>query len=247
MMDTPTRVVFLFDIDGTILLAGPLAEESYRDAFFAVLGKPYSIRTVDCAGRTDPWIVREVLLRHGHVREADTAEIREAIFAHFLAGMRKRLQQGMRARLIDGVAESLGWLERQPMVSLGLLTGNLESGARIKLEAARVYTDFLAGAYGSDHHDRNMLGPLALARFEQFHACQIHPRQFWIVGDSVHDILCARAAGFRVLAVASGNTPRDVLAQEAPDILEDGLSISVFERILAHCSVAGTSIAGGWE
>lgn len=244
-MDIPSRVIFLFDIDGTILLAGPLAGESYQDAFFAVLGKPYSIHSVDCSGRTDPWIVREVLLKHGHTREAADSSVCEAVFTHFLAGMKKRLKQGMRARQIAGVAESLAWLEQQSMVSLGLLTGNLESGARIKLEAAQVKTPFLAGAYGSDHLDRNMLGPIAQARFEQVHGCRIRPDQFWIVGDSIHDILCARAAGFKVLAVATGNTSREELAQESPDILVDRLSIPVFEKILAHCFVTTDSVTGG--
>lgn len=243
-MESSEKVVFLFDIDGTLLLAGPLAEESYRDAFAAVMGVPYSIRTVDCSGRTDPWIVREVLLKHGHENEAHDPVIHKDVFSHFLAGMRTRLASGIRARILDGVTESLAWLEQQPGVVLGLLTGNLEDGARIKLEAASITTSFCIGAYGSDHHDRNRLGPIAKQRFEDYLGQSVCADRIWIVGDSVHDIACARAAGFRVMAVASGSTSPAELALSKPDSLVERLSVSAFQKILSDVN-APISAAGG--
>jgi phosphoglycolate phosphatase-like HAD superfamily hydrolase len=242
-MTQGARVFFLFDIDGTILLAGALAEESYRDAFAAVMGRPYSIRSVDCSGRTDPWIVREVLELHGHEREAQDPEIHQQIFSHFLEGMRTRLGQGMRARILAGVRESLAWLEAHPSVVLGLLTGNLEAGANLKLSAAGVETKFLTGAFGSDHHDRNYLGPIALSRFSRLHGSDCLPDQVWIVGDSIHDIACARVAGFKVLAVSSGNTPHEMLEKHAPDVLVTSLSIEVFTSIIER-STAESKISG---
>ncbi|HPH03249.1 MAG TPA: HAD family hydrolase [Spirochaetota bacterium] len=235
-MESCGKIVFLFDIDGTLLLAGALAEESYRDAFAAVTGKPYSIRTVDCSGRTDPWIVREVLLNNGHGAQAHDPVVHEQVFTRFLEGMRSRLERGFRASVLDGVTDSLAWLEQQPGVVLGLLTGNLEAGARIKLEAASITTRFSAGAYGSDHHDRNQLGPIAKKRLEESLGQKIDPDRVWIVGDSVHDIACARAAGFRVMAVASGSTPAERLASANPDCLVETLSVSSFQALLGGLS-----------
>lgn len=229
--------VFLFDIDGTLLHGGELSVESYRAAFTRVLGQPYSIRAVDCSGRTDPWIVRAVLRHHGHDTLAEDENIRNAIFRHFLEAMRAMVGEGYTTEALPGTREVLNFLGGTPDVTLALLTGNLMEGAHLKLQAAglsRYFGErsFALGAFGSDHHERERLAAIALDRLHHALGDSLPARDVWIVGDSVHDISCARAAGFRVLAVASGSTPRAMLADNNPDILTDALDTEIFRGIL---------------
>jgi phosphoglycolate phosphatase-like HAD superfamily hydrolase len=250
-MPLDKRYVFLFDIDGTLQNSGGLSVESYERAFMRVLGKPYSIRTVDCSGRTDPWIVRAVLREYGHDSLIDDEIVRDRIFAEFIAAMRVCVDKGHKAEALPGVREVLEYLRACEGVTIGLLTGNLKEGACLKLQAAglREYFSeecFLWSAFGSDHADREELALIAkerlLAAFcRPGHEAggllvsgsgrAAHIENAWIIGDSIHDISCARAAGFKVLAVASGNTPRTVLADKNPDVLVDALDPEIFRRI----------------
>ena len=238
-------VVFLFDIDGTLLSAGTLAVESYRAAFARVAGEPYSIRSVDCAGRTDPWIVREVLTHHGrHDLAADESAIAE-IFRIFLRELEDRVTGGTEATVLPGVHAVLERLAGDARAVLALLTGNLLHAARFKLRAAGLERYFARtlggpyplGAFGSDDADRNRLGPIARTRLTRHLGHEPAGEEIWIVGDSVHDIACARAAGFRVLAVASSGTPAETLRARLPDRLVAALDPALFGAILAGDSV----------
>jgi phosphoglycolate phosphatase-like HAD superfamily hydrolase len=229
--------VFLFDIDGTLLHGGGLSVESYCSAFTHIFGEPYSIRAVDCSGRTDPWIVRAVLRHYGLTEFAEDGSILEEIFRHFLTAMRAMVDAGYQAEVLPGVREALDFLGSTPGVTRALLTGNLKEGARLKLQAAELLQyfgeeSFALGAFGSDHHERERLAAIALDRLRHALGDSLQARDVWIVGDSIHDISCARAAGFRVLAVASGSTPRAELADKNPDILIDALDVGIFRRIL---------------
>jgi len=231
------KKVFLFDIDSTLLNSGGLSVESYRAAFTEIIGEPYSIRTVDCSGRTDPWIVSAVLRHYGHGAIADDGAARTEISRHFLAAMRARVAEGYRAEVLPGGAEVLEYLSGDERAILALLTGNLMEGARLKLQAAGIlhyFTErsFLYSAFGSDHPEREQLAFIAFDRLRAALGADLLPRDVWVVGDSVHDIACARAADFRVLAVASGSTSPDLLAERNPDILADALEPETFSRIL---------------
>jgi phosphoglycolate phosphatase-like HAD superfamily hydrolase len=152
--------------------------------------------------------------------------------------MRIHVRDGYKADILPGVPEVLESLRGDARAIVALLTGNLMEGARNKLQAAGLLhyfpeQSFGYSAFGSDHRERDRLGLIALRRLHQSFG-QLEPDAVWIIGDSVHDISCARAAGFRVLAVASGTTPRDILAEQEPDILVDALSREVFQDILAR-------------
>jgi phosphoglycolate phosphatase-like HAD superfamily hydrolase len=110
-------------------------------------------------------------------------------------------------------------LDVEPGVSLGLLTGNLEPCARLKLEPIGANRFFAFGAYGSDDEDRHRLPAIALARAREATGLAFSGEDVVIVGDSVHDVLCGRGLGTRAVAVATGRTPRAVLAEAGPDAL----------------------------
>jgi phosphoglycolate phosphatase-like HAD superfamily hydrolase len=108
--------------------------------------------------------------------------------------------------------------------TLGLVTGNIEGGARIKLGPTGLWPRFPVGAYGSDHMDRRRLPSLAARRAHALLGTAFAPRDVVVIGDTPHDIDCARAFGAVAVAVATGQYPRAELLAERPDHFYEDLS-----------------------
>jgi phosphoglycolate phosphatase-like HAD superfamily hydrolase len=221
-------LLLLFDIDGT-LLSG--AAEAHRDAMFEALRAVHSIRpghralgTVSPAGRTDPEIARAILLRAGVSAERidDRAEeIRE----HCCRAYARLCPNDLSAFVLPGVPELLDSLARREDVILGLLTGNYEPVARLKLARAGIGSFFSAGqgAFGSDAEDRVALP--AIARRRAGTPGRPHPReQTIVIGDTPRDIACARADGVRCVAITSGPYAAAALG-EADQVVADAAGL----------------------
>lgn len=181
-------------------------------------------------GKTDPVIVRE-LFRQKNLEPASWPEVEAKIWEEYPKLLASELHLSQtnpngRHELLPGVESLLEQLQAG-QAKLGLITGNLESTARIKLERFGLNRYFPFGAFASDADDRNHLGPIALARFKALHPELDHPELAqctWIVGDTPRDIHCARACGARVVAVASGNYSLTDLQSHSPDVLLPDLS-----------------------
>lgn len=211
----------LFDIDGTLLSAGAVA----RDSILHALERAYDWRAeaphrdrrrYDFSGKTDPQIVRELVspMVGAEACEEGLARALEL----YLAELERRLLPGTVA-LKPGIPELLRSLSEQEEVTLGLLTGNLERGARLKLTPADLNGYFPFGAFGSDSADRYQLPDLAVRRARESSGRTFSGKAIVIVGDSVHDVACGRSLGVRAVAVATGPTAREALAAEGPDEL----------------------------
>jgi phosphoglycolate phosphatase len=205
--------LLLFDIDGTLLLR---ASREHALALYAAIVDVHGIEipdgAVEKAGRTDLAIARSVLLLAGVDAaqiDARQAEVREATCERYALTAPESLRQCV----APGVPELLEALASRPDIRLSLLTGNLEPVARLKLRRAGI-ADYFAvgqGAYGSDSEDRTDL-PI-VARIRAGSPEQPFPRAHTvIIGDTPHDIACARADGVGVIAVASGPFDADQLA-----------------------------------
>ena len=107
-------------------------------------------------------------------------------------------------RLLPGILPLLAALKPRPDIVLGLLTGNLARGAEIKLTHYGVWHYFEFGAYADDHHDRNQLGYFARQRAREKHGLEIPPERIFVLGDTPHDIACARAIEAKAVAIATG-------------------------------------------
>jgi phosphoglycolate phosphatase len=211
-------VLLLFDIDGTLLEGTTQAVgEAMRAALEEVHGVDTSlIRTqIATAGRTDGEIARAILLDVGVSTEridALAASVRESC-CRSCAGL---LSDDLSRAVLPGVRELLDWLAEQEDVKLGLLAGNYEPIARLKLARAGIGAAFPLGqgAFGSDAEDRTALPAIARRRAGTVQAP--YPRRETIViGDTPRDIWCARADGLRCVAVASGPFRSDALADAA--------------------------------
>jgi phosphoglycolate phosphatase-like HAD superfamily hydrolase len=212
-----THTLVLFDIDGTLLSAGRAARESVLAALAEVYGwESRNGRSHDFSGKTDPQIVRELV-------EADVGRERcEALMEKAHARYLEEFARLLAPEAVvtkPGVPELLARLAAEPRVTLGLLTGNLERGARMKLEPPGLNPYFPFGAFGSDSADRYRLPAIALDRARQWSGRTHSGKSIVIVGDSVHDVLCGRPLGVRAVAVATGPTPAARLAETGPDAL----------------------------
>jgi phosphoglycolate phosphatase-like HAD superfamily hydrolase len=121
------------------------------------------------------------------------------------------------ARLCEGVLPLLDALEQQERVTLGLLTGNIEYGARRKLRAVGVAFDrFVVNAFGSDHEERPQLPLVAQQRASAFFGVPMSGDRMVIIGDTPADIHCGRSIGVRAIGVATGRYSVEDLAAHAP-------------------------------
>ena len=107
---------------------------------------------------------------------------------------------------------------------LGLLTGNVERGAKLKLSHYGIWDFFEFGAFADDHHDRNQLGAFAQRRAQEKHAIDFAAANIDVIGDTPHDIACGKAIGARTIAVTTGSFTREQLAGFKPDRIVDNFS-----------------------
>ena len=219
----------LFDIDGTLLTTGGAGEQALRVAVQERFGRSEDLSGIEIAGRTDSAIARALLAKHA---VPETPENLTALFDGYIAHL-TRLLPTVPGRLLPGVASLLESLRARPDIVLGLLTGNLARGAELKLTHYGVWEYFEFGAFADDHHDRNELGRFACARALERHGVEFSPEQIFILGDTPHDIHCARAIGARAIAIATGAFTREELSRFHPDFLLDDLesAAAVLETI----------------
>ena len=217
--------VILFDIDGTLLTMGRAARDAFAMALSGAAGRPVDPDGYSFSGKTDPQIARDILTLHGVAGGDLEAAIQETIrrYIRLLSGERTYLRD---ARLMPGVREVLDTLSGMREVRLGLLTGNVEAGARAKVGHFDLtdYFDFSLSCFGSDDPDRYRLPALALERASGHLGVDIRPVDLVIVGDSEHDVLCARTVGARAVAVGTGWTDRRTLESLRPHVFLEDLS-----------------------
>jgi len=212
------RLAWLFDIDGTLLTTDGAAREAFAHAVRSRLRLDDDLSDIAFAGRTEPLILADILEKHGQ-RFGDGEE------AGFWGAVVERMENTFhpaRGRLMPGVAGLLDTIEAEPRWAIGLLTGNMSEMARIKLERFGLAKRFRFGAFGEEAPDRNALARLAVERVEREFG--IPARRCVVVGDTEHDIHCARAAGARVVSVATGSRRRVDLESLEPDLMLDDLS-----------------------
>jgi phosphoglycolate phosphatase-like HAD superfamily hydrolase len=213
-------MLFLFDIDGTLLSSHGAGTRAMNAAFQRCFRVPNAFDQVAMAGCTDPWIFRQGYERHS-VKEPFGDALRR-FDADYHALLPDVLASG-RVTLKPGLPDLLRRLAALPHAALGLLTGNFERGAFMKLRAAGIAEFFAAGAYGSDDEDRNRLVPHALRRFAE-KGRVFEAKETTVIGDTPRDIACARAWGCRAVAVATGGHRMEELRPHAPDLLLASLS-----------------------
>ncbi len=213
--------LLLFDIDGTILKTDGLGRRLLEDMLARLCGRPISAEQVSFSGKTDPQIVREILMRNGFSASEADALAPEALAA-YVETARKAIAP-RHIEVLPGVHDLIDHLATRDDVQLALLTGNHEVTAYCKVEAAGLGGFFPFGAFGSDHADRAELPPIAVRRAYDHTGHTYAGKDVVIIGDSVNDVWCGRGIGAFAVAVCTGFTDRATLAAQSPNLLLDNL------------------------
>lgn len=239
--------LILFDIDGTLIDSGEAGTRSLNLAFEEVLAVKHAFGGISMAGKTDIQIIREALDKFGFKTEEKTVgQILKAYTAHLLVEMNND-----RKHIKPGINDILERLSGKRNCVIGLLTGNIEDGAKIKLDAfgltgyfnlSNDLQDFSShegsdaeppplslmpfGAFGSDNEDRNKLLPIAVSRFKAFSGRTVAYEDCVVIGDTPFDVQCAKPYGATVVAVATGPYPAEHLRMTEADMVLGSLSDS---------------------
>ena len=210
--------LFLFDVDGTLVSARGAGRRAMGRALEAVYGLTGPIGSYDFRGKTDPQIVFDLMGAAG-VPPSLVAERLERFYERYLEDLRDEIRRAGGVEVMPGVSELVRRLGERGDAVLGLLTGNIEAGARIKLEPTGLLPHFRVGAYGSDEADRAKLPALAALRAQSLAGEPLAPERVVVIGDTPLDIACARAFGARAVSVATGGHRLEELAAHRPDFL----------------------------
>jgi phosphoglycolate phosphatase len=204
--------LLLFDIDGTLIRGAGMGRRGLERAFaevFDVRVDDYpDVRNVAFGGFTDPRILADMAGALGiepHRFQAHRTQFEEAYYRH----LRVTVAQTADKQLCPGIGDLIPRLAGNPVLLLGLLTGNMERGARIKLDPFGLNSYFAFGGFGSDHEDRATLAVRALeiARARSRHL--IAPERVLVIGDTEHDIAAGRKNGFLTVGVTTGFGSRE--------------------------------------
>jgi phosphoglycolate phosphatase-like HAD superfamily hydrolase len=212
--------VYLFDIDGTLVSTGGAGKAAIESALLAEFELPGLRGQVPYSGRTDRAIVRDLFRMHA-------LEDSPANWEKLRAGYLSRLPVCLTShpgRVLPGIASLLDQLGARCDVAVGLLTGNIRDGARLKLGHFDLFRHFGFGGFGDLHLDRDDVAREALRAMHAHCQGPARVEEIWVIGDTPLDIRCARTIGARVLAVATGLHRREELEAARPDLVLDDLA-----------------------
>lgn len=207
-------MLILFDIDGTLIDSGEAGTRSLNLAFQELFSIKDAFKDIQMAGKTDIQIMKEGLLRHGISIDGNLAHIIERYLRH----LQNEINNPWR-HLKPGIKKLLEDLSQRKESHLGLLTGNLEQGARIKLEPFGLNRYFPTGAFGSDDEDRNSLLPIAIERFKILTGKDFRPEDCIIIGDTPRDVYCSKPYGAKCIGVATGPYRAEALKKAGADVV----------------------------
>lgn len=215
-------MLILFDLDGTLMRGKGLGRPAVEATIKEIFDLEVDLTNHWFGGKTDWFSLIELLTPHGVSGEDIAAKLPE-----YQAAKVRHMEELIKTIpmwALPGALETVEALRERPHLTLGVLTGNVESTALFKLRAVGFDPDwFTVRVFGHEAINRNDLPPLALQRATAQLNRIYAPEDVWIIGDTLHDIECAKINGLRVVAVTTGFQDRDELAAAKPDYLIDDL------------------------
>ena len=218
--------LILFDIDGTLISTAGAGVKAFAAVFDETFGLPGATENIPFAGRTDRGLLRNIFAANDlEPTDQNFRKFEDAYLEH----LARYLPQGHTDPL-PGVWDLIhAFRALNPPPVMGLLTGNHERGAELKLAHYGLWQEFAMGAFGGQYQDRAEVARDALLQGRQLIA-GLQPGEILVIGDTERDIQCARAIGARVLAVATGPNAVSELESFGPDwVTEDLTQINPLE------------------
>lgn len=219
-------MLILFDIDATMIVTGGVGIKAMVAAGRELFGPGFTADGIDFAGRLDPLILGEMLDRSGVARTPENFAAMRRGYGKYLGG---ELEKSQKKRALPGVHELLARVGSHPDATRGLLTGNFQETGSLKLRSCGIDpAQFRVQVWGDESpHDppeRAHLPPIGIERYRKLHGRQVLPGDVTIIGDTPHDIACARAHGCRSLGVATGKFSVEQLDASGADRVVPDLS-----------------------
>ncbi len=211
----------LFDIDGTILTVHGVGSRSLISALEKVFGQEILLNDYSMSGKTDTQIVLELMARVGIGTTEVFLKI-ERVWEYYLQGLEQTLEV-IEPRVFPGIPSLVLRLSQHPQVVLGLLTGNVEQAAWIKLRSVGLDPYFCLGAFGDQAARRDLLPEKAVAKAKMQLGKEFQGKDIVIIGDTPNDIHCGRHLGVKSIAVATGKFSLAQLSLYDPDALFEDL------------------------
>ncbi len=204
----------LFDIDGTLIHTGGAGARALDRAFKYLFGIDGAMKDINPHGKTDPEIVREIFKRKLH-RQPDPLEMKMALF-FYVYFLKHEVDYSLKFRTLPGVKQLLEVLTEKKGILLGLATGNVKQGARVKLSRPGLWGFFAFGGFGSDAENRVKILLKAVERASRIAGNSVKPI---VIGDTPRDVIAAHRAGIPVLAVATSRYSVEDLKNSGADYI----------------------------
>ena len=213
--------LILFDIDGTLINTGGAGGKAMSRAFASICRVENGFAGIPLPGRTDTMILADAFAKWG--LDGDAALLDRFRSAYYDCLADELCRMPATARVLPGVPALLERLAARPATTVGLLTGNYSGAAELKLARFGIWFCFAFGAFGEDAHTREGLVAVAYERARRRGMPQVPPRDVVIVGDTPLDVACGRANGARTVAVATGGSSAECLADAGADLVLNDL------------------------
>ena len=224
-------MIWLFDIDGTLIRSGGAGSSAMAQALAHTFGVTPNLSAIAFAGRTDREIIENLFQAHD-IAHTHTNLVR--FRASYLGWLPKALHANQ-GDVLSGVIPWLDCLQEHALTTIGLVTGNMQASAQLKLEHYGLWLRFAFGGFGDQHRDRDQVAAMAIEAGEMHRGISIDRSQVWIVGDTPNDIQSARSQGANVIAVATGEYELSELAAHQPDhLLPDLRDVALLHHLLAQ-------------
>lgn len=229
-----TTKLFLFDLDGTLLLSGGAGMIAMEQAFMELYALPNAFDQIHPDGKIDPAIFREIIQTRGVKVDDEDAAIKQ-LSRTYIAHLKPVMATTEKAEIMPGIPALLEALNKREQLHLGLVTGNLEQGAYLKLGRFDLNRYFSFGAFGSDHEDRAELVRIAVSRAEKkFEKTIPMGKNIFVIGDTPRDIFCGKDNGATTVGVATANYTSAQLADAGADFVFENFADTgdVMKRLL---------------
>ena len=214
---TPHKKLVLFDIDGTIMDTDGAGNQSFVDALTQVFDRPISCEGYSSSGKTDTQIALELAEIFG-VPRAETESRLQDIREIYLAGLEKELA-AIEPTVLPGVTKLISAVAEAAACVTGLLTGNFEPAAWMKLDRVNLSDPFEMGAFGDGASARSDLPGRAVEKAKELTGQTFVGKDVVIIGDTPNDVACGRHLDVKSIAVATGRFDEAELSEAGPDFL----------------------------
>lgn len=207
----------LFDVDGTLINCKSAGRKALRKTFLDLHKIDISEKQIEFQGKTDFGIF-------GQIKKEFNLKIKnyDKVMAEYVKNLEITIKQ-TDGEILPGIKSLLVNLSKKNNVLTGLLTGNIYDGARIKLEHFKIFDYFSFGVFGDISHDRNTLSDFALRRLKHLYDEKITPDNIFVVGDTVHDVVCGKFINAKTVALGTGGVSEKEFQSYSPDYFFNNL------------------------